>query len=952
MQFDEWIVVEGARENNLKNIHVRIPRYSLTVITGVSGSGKSSLAFNTLYQEGQRRYFETFGLYTRQFVGDMYKPDVDSIKGLSPVIAIEQKNVISNPRSTVGTITEIYDFLRLLYARIAVAHSPTTGKPMVKYSEEDLLNKLFETYQHQKILILVPLVRSRKGHYAELFKSLFDKGYELCRVDGEIIEIHPRLKLDRYKIHDIELVIDRFTPDERNRERLKNSISQALKMGKGTIAILQNENQKIKFFSKDYMCEDSGFSCPAPEPNNFSFNSPYGACPQCNGLGYIYDVDMKKLIPDPSKSIRKGGIVSLGNYQNNYLFYIIDKILHHFKASLDDPIEKLPSEALHSILYGFDGVVNYFSPTAQIRDNIPIQFEGIINILKNESFRNEDTTLKRWANEFIHQVTCPECHGKRLKKENLIFKIQNFDIAEVSSWSLNKFYDWIQRLPEQLNPSQKTIAKEILIEVNKRSKLLLDIGLEYLSLDRPTATLSGGETQRIRLASQLGSGLTNVLYILDEPSIGLHAADNHKLINSLLKLRDMQNTVVVVEHDETMMKSADYIIDMGPGAGIKGGTVVGAGTPAEMLECNSLTCQYLSGKKCIPIPSKRRQPGNDWLIIEKASGHNLKNIDVGIPLGLFVCITGVSGSGKSSLIMETLVPALEQKLYHLPRKPLSHKSISGMEKIKKIITIDQTPIGRTPRSNPATYTGVFDEIRKLFAQLPASIAHGFKPGRFSFNVPGGRCEHCKGAGELIVEMNFLPDVHIVCPVCNGKRYNDLTLSVKFKGKSINDVLNMTIEEAVDFFKNQPTIYPYLKTLNDVGLGYLRLGQSSTTLSGGEAQRVKLATELARKNQGNALYVLDEPTTGLHFEDIRVLLKLLNSLVEKGNTVIVIEHQMDVIAYADYVIDLGPEGGENGGYLIAAGTPEEISRKPESLTGKFLSEHLESKKIKTFCYEQL
>ncbi|MCX7696504.1 MAG: excinuclease ABC subunit UvrA [Bacteroidales bacterium] len=952
MQFDDWIIVEGARENNLKNIYVRIPRYALTVITGISGSGKSSLAFNTLYQEGQRRYFETFGLYTRQFIGDMYKPDVDTIQGLSPVIAIEQKNVINNPRSTVGTITEIYDFLRLLYARIATAYSPYTGKPMIKYSQEELLEKLFKIYKQQKILLLVPLVRSRKGHYAELFKSFFEKGYELCRVDGEIVEIHPRLKLDRYKIHDIELVIDRFTLEEKNLERLKNSLSQALKLGKGTIAIFHEEKQELKYFSKDYMCEDTGYSCPAPEPNNFSFNSPYGACPRCNGLGYIYDVDLKKLIPDPSKSIKKGGISPLGNYQNNYLFYIIDKILYYFNASLDDPIGELPQEAINSLLYGFEGMVNYFSPTSQVNHTIPIQFEGIINILKDESLKAEEARAKRWTNEYIQQIQCPECLGKRLKSENLIFKISGYEITEVSAWSLKKFFNWIQNLTQDLSHSQKLIAQEILNEVHKRTKLLLEIGLGYLSLDRPTSTLSGGESQRIRLASQLGSGLTNVIYILDEPSIGLHAADNHKLIKSLHNLRDLGNTIIVVEHDETMMRSADYIIDMGPGAGIKGGKIVGSGTPKEMLECNTLTCQYLSGKKCIPIPTKRRKPGKDWLIIEQAHGHNLKNIDLAIPLGLFVCVTGVSGSGKSSLIMETLVPALEQKLNHSSRKPLPFKSIKGIEKLKKLITIDQTPIGRTPRSNPATYTGVFDEIRKLFAQLPTSMAYGYKPGRFSFNIPGGRCEHCKGAGELTIEMNFLPDVHIICPVCNGKKYNDMTLSIRFKGKNIYDILNMTIEEATHFFENQPNIFPIVKTLNDVGLGYLRLGQPSTTLSGGEAQRVKLATELARKNHGNALYVLDEPTTGLHFEDIRVLLKLLNSLVEKGNTIIVIEHQMDVIAYADYIIDLGPEGGENGGYLIAQGTPEEICKRTESLTGIFLSEHLKSKKAKTFCYEQL
>jgi excinuclease ABC subunit A len=951
MSINPWIEIFGARENNLKNIDVRIPRYKLTVITGVSGSGKSSLAFNTLYQEGQRRYFETFNLYTRQFLGEMYKPDVDIIKGLSPVIAIDQKNIIHNPRSTVGTVTEIYDFLRLLYARIAVAYSSATGKPMTKFTEQQLIEKIIKDYDGEKIQILAPLVKGRKGHYGELFASLFEKGYVYCRIDGETVELSPRLKLDRYKIHDIELIIDKFTIDKSQEKRVKEAVEQALKMGKGTLAVQIVGENELRYFSKDFMCEESGFSLPAPEPNTFSFNSPYGACPHCNGLGYIYDVDLSKIIPDPELSIRQGGIAPLGPYKNNYLFYIIDKILYHFKATLDDPIKTLSDEALQSILYGFDDVIHYYSSIAQVYETIPIQFEGIINLLKEQNEENS-YEIKRWTHQYIKEISCPVCKGTRLKKESLLYKIDGYDIAQVSSWQLQNFYQWIKDLPQVLTKSQQAIASDILDEISKRTDLLLNIGLSYLSLNRPSKSLSGGESQRIRLASQIGSGLSNVLYILDEPSIGLHASDNEKLIASLKALRDKRNTVVVIEHDEETMLSADYIIDMGPGAGSKGGKVVAAGPPQEMINCDSLTCQYLSGKKQIPIPSQRRKPGEDWLIIRGARGHNLKDITVSFPLGLFICVTGVSGSGKSSLINQTLVPALQQRLNpQYTQEPLPFSSIEGIEKVNKVIPIDQSPIGRTPRSNPATYTGVFDEIRKLFAQLPESIAHGYKPNRFSFNVGGGRCEHCKGAGEITIEMNFLPDMHVVCPVCNGKRYNEQTLSIRFKGKSIYDVLNMTIEEAVIFFENQPIIYHYLHTLYDIGLGYIRLGQSSTTLSGGEAQRIKLATEFAKKSKGHTIYVLDEPTTGLHFEDVKILLKLLTSLVEKGHTVIVIEHHMDVIAYADYIIDLGPGGGDKGGYVVTAGSPEEIMQHPESLTGSYLAKHLHNK-IKSFTYEQL
>lgn len=931
----EFLEVYGARVHNLKNIDVTIPRDKLVVITGLSGSGKSSLAFDTIYAEGQRRYMETFSAYARQFMGDIERPDVDKITGLSPVISIEQKTTNRNPRSTVGTITEIYDFLRLLYARVGEAYSFASGQKMVRYSDAQIVELLLQNYADKTIYLLAPLVRGRKGHYRELFEQIRKQGFLKVRVDGEISEINFGMQVDRYKIHDIEAVIDTIKVNEKSLTRLSSSIQTALRQGKGALMAMETSSRDAKFYSRLLMDPETGIAYDEPEPNSFSYNSPYGYCPKCKGLGYVSEIDLSKVIPDASMSIRKGGIAPVGDYKPNWIFRQLEAIAHKYHFTLDTPLAEIPDEAIETILYGSDEVIKVKNEYLGVTSSYSLNFEGIVQHILNQNEAGNPEGLKRWAEGFMNSVECPECQGARLKKESLFYRIHEKNIAELSRMDLVNLSEWFSTLEQHLDERQKVIAHEIIREIQSRLSFLLNVGLDYLSLNRTSGSLSGGESQRIRLATQIGSQLVGVLYILDEPSIGLHQRDNHRLINSLQQLRDTGNSVIVVEHDEDMILAADYIIDMGPGAGTHGGHVVAEGSPAQFSTCNSITCQYLSGRRKIEIPLKRRKPNSHFLELKGASGNNLKNVDLKLPLGVFTCITGVSGSGKSSLINETLYPILSKHFYRSEQKPLPYRSIEGLKLIDKVIEIDQSPIGRTPRSNPATYTGVFDEIRKLFAALPESKIRGYKPGRFSFNVKGGRCETCQGAGIRVIEMNFLPDVHVPCETCEGKRYNRETLEVRFKGKSITDVLNMTIEHAVEFFENIPAILQKISTLNQVGLGYITLGQRSTTLSGGEAQRVKLATELSKRDTGQTLYILDEPTTGLHFEDVNILLHVLNKLVDRGNTVLVIEHNMEVIKVADYIVDLGPEGGERGGYIIAEGTPEQLAGNKNSFTAQYL-----------------
>ena len=940
VQKEDNLEVYGARVHNLRDIDVIIPRNELVVITGLSGSGKSSLAFDTIYAEGQRRYLETFSAYARQFIGNLERPDVDKIVGLSPVISIEQKSSGSNPRSTVGTITEVYDFMRLLFARIGKAYSYMTGEPMVKHSESSLIEIIRKEFEGCKIDILAPLVRGRKGHYRELIDSLRRQGYSKIRVDGSIKSLSEIRQLDRYKTHDIELIVDRIQIGGSSEERLTSSVQMALKQGKGTLIVLDEANDSMRYLSRNLMCPTTGIAYEDPEPNTFSFNSVYGACPKCSGLGRISEIDLEKVFPDKEKSIRQGGIAPLAEYKDVWIFRKLEGIGQVYGFTLDTPLKEFSDEALNAILYGVDGGFKmrkeYESGVIQ---TFTLDFEGIVEFILRQYQQSDTAAIRKWVSAFINKVSCPVCQGTRLKREALWFRINEKNIAELALMDLKSLDECFERLTEQLQGNDRIIGQEIIREIRSRLQFLLELGLGYLTCDRPAYSLSGGESQRIHLATQIGSQLTGVLYILDEPSIGLHQRDNHRLIDSLKNLRDIGNSVIVVEHDKEMIESADYVIDLGPGAGKKGGWVVASGTPQQLLHCNSLTCEYLSGKKKIEIPSTRRNGNGQFLTLRGAKGNNLKNIDLKIPLGKFICVTGVSGSGKSTLINETLYPVISQALYRSEQKPLPYDEIEGLKNIDKIIQIDQSPIGRTPRSNPATYTKVFDEIRQLYARLPESQIRGYKPGRFSFNVKGGRCEACGGAGVRVIEMNFLPDVTIPCEVCQGKRYNRETLEIRYKGKSINDVLNMTIDQAVEFFANIPSILHKIRTLQQVGLGYITLGQSSTTLSGGEAQRVKLSSELSRRDTGKTLYILDEPTTGLHFEDVRVLLDVLQKLTDKGNTIIVIEHNMEVIKVADHIIDLGPEGGEQGGYIIAEGTPEEVAQNPESYTAYYLKQIL-------------
>ena len=924
---EEKIEIWGARVHNLKNIDVTIPRNAFTVITGLSGSGKSSLAFDTIYAEAQRRYIETFSSYARNFLGNMERPDVDKITGLSPVISIEQKTVNKNPRSTVGTTTEIYDFLRLLFARAGEAYSYLSGEKMVKYTEEQILQLISERYLGRKTYILAPLVRNRKGHYKELFEQLRRKGYLSVRVDGEIREILPGMKLDRYKNHSVELLVDKLVVSPNDERRLKDSVRVAMKQGDGLLMILDVDKNELRHYSRTLMDPATGLSYSEPAPHNFSFNSPQGACPCCKGLGYVNIIDKEKIIPDTSLSIYQGGILPLGKYRNVLLFWQIEAICEKYGASLKTPIKELPDEALNDILNGTDERLNVKNLSLG-NSNYFLTFDGLVKYIEMQQQSDATAKAQKWAGQFVTTVSCPECGGARLNKEALHYRIDGKNIAELSNMDIAELYGWLDHIEERLSEKQAAIAREILKEIRSRLQFLIDVGLEYLSLSRASATLSGGESQRIRLATQIGSQLVNVLYILDEPSIGLHQRDNIRLIHSLKRLRDLGNSVVVVEHDKDMMLEADYIVDLGPRAGRLGGEVVFAGTPREMLSRDTLTAAYLNGKMSIPVPSVRRQGNGHSIILKGARGNNLKNLTVEFPLGKFICVTGVSGSGKSSLINGTLQPIISQKFYRSLAEPLPYDSIEGLENIDKIVNVDQSPLGRTPRSNPATYSGLFADIRNLFVELPEAKIRGYKAGRFSFNVPGGRCEVCGGNGYKTIEMNFLPDVLVPCEACQGKRYNRETLDVRFKGKSIADVLDMTINQAVEFFAGIPAILSKVKTLQDVGLGYVKLGQPSTTLSGGESQRVKLATELSKKDTGKTLYVLDEPTTGLHFEDIRVLLGVLNRLVDKGNTVLVIEHNLDIIKAADYLIDMGPEGGRKGGTVLLTGTPEEVASHPE------------------------
>ena len=938
------IKVYGARVHNLKNVDVIIPRNSLTVFTGLSGSGKSSLAFDTIYAEGQRRYIETFSAYARNFLGNMERPDVDKITGLSPVISIEQKTTNKNPRSTVGTTTEIYDYLRLLYARAGEAYSYMSGERMVKYTEEKVVDMIQHDYAGKKIYILSPLIRNRKGHYRELFEQMRKKGYLYIRVDGEVKEIVRGMKVDRYKNHNIEVVIDRLklgemTPGSVD-ERLRQTISTAMKQGDGLVMILDQETNEAKFFSKRLMDPVSGLSYKDPAPNIFSFNSPEGACPRCQGMGTVSEIDIDKVIPDTSKSIHDGAIIPLGKYKNQLIFWQIDAILKKYDCSVKTPIKDIPEDALNEVLYGSLEKVRIDREVVHTSSDYFTDFDGVVKYLQSVLENDDSVKGKKWASQFIAGKECPECHGMRLNKEALSYKIWGKNIAEVSNLDIADLKDWLDHVEEHLDSKQKMIAAEIVKELRKRVSTLLDVGLDYLSLNRPSASLSGGESQRIRLTTQIGSQLVNVLYILDEPSIGLHQRDNVKLINSLKKLRDLGNTVIVVEHDEDMMRAADWIIDVGPKAGRKGGEIVFQGTPADMLKTHTLTAQYLNGERKIEVPKTRREGNGKKIVLHGCRGNNLKNIDAEFPLGELIVVTGVSGSGKSTLINDTLQPILSQHFYRSLKAPLAYDSIDGIDNIDKVVNVDQSPIGRTPRSNPATYTGVFTDIRQLFVELPEAKIRGYKPGRFSFNVKGGRCEACGGNGYKTIAMNFLPDVTVPCEVCHGKRYNRETLEVRYKGKSIADVLDMTVNMAVEFFENVPNILQKIKTLQDVGLGYIRLGQSSTTLSGGESQRVKLATELSKRDTGRTLYILDEPTTGLHFEDIRVLMGILQQLVDRGNTVIIIEHNLDVIKLADHIIDMGPEGGRNGGRILAAGTPEEVVKIGKGYTPKYLKKYLE------------
>lgn len=937
------IEVKGARVNNLKNVNVTIPRNALTVITGLSGSGKSSLAFNTIYAEGQRRYIETFSAYARNFLGNMKRPDVDSITGLSPVISIEQKTVNKNPRSTVGTVTEIYDYLRLLYARIATAYSYVTGEEMVKFTEEQVVDMIMQTYCGKRVYILAPLVKARKGHYKELLEQTRRKGFAYVRIDGSIEELKFGMRLDRYKIHDIEVVVDRFTV--KDEQRLKQSVSVAMKAGDGLLIVLDADTMQPKYFSRKLMCPTTGMSYKDPAPHNFSFNSPQGACPKCKGLGYINRVDVDKVIPDRSISIYDGGIVPLGRYKNLMIFWQIQSLLEMHGLDIKMPITELSDDVIDEIMHGSNDKIRMRSALIHSSSDYFVKFDGLAKYIQMQQDADASATARKWAEQFSIVDVCPQCHGKRLKEEALAFKILGRDIYDLSSIDIDDLIQWFGSLHSMLNERQRTIGGEIIKEIQNRLGFLSDVGLGYLSLNRSSMTLSGGESQRIRLATQIGSQLVNVLYILDEPSIGLHQRDNEKLITSLKKLRDEGNTVIVVEHDREMMEEADYLIDMGPGAGRLGGNVVFAGTPAEVAGSDSLTAQYLNDVKTIQVPAVRRKGNGTCLKIKGAKGNNLKDIDVTFPLGCLICITGVSGSGKSTLINSTLQPILSQAIYHSLQPPLSYSGAEGLEFVDKVISVDQSPIGRTPRSNPVTFTGVFTDIRNLFAELPEAKIRGYKGGRFSFNIAGGRCEECGGNGYKTIDMRFLPDVTVPCEACHGKRYNRETLEVKYNGKSIADVLDMTINMAVEFFENVPQIVSKLRVLQEVGLGYLKLGQSSTTLSGGESQRVKLAAELSKKDTGKTVYILDEPTTGLHFEDVRILLTALNKLVDKGNTVIVIEHNLDVIKSADYLIDIGPEGGKDGGNLVFAGTPEEMATTGKGYTAKFIKEELEHAKDK-------
>lgn len=940
MQEKENILeILGARVHNLRDIDLVIPRDKLVVITGLSGSGKSSLAFDTIYAEGQRRYMETLSAYARQFIGNMERPDVDKINGLSPVISIEQKSVNRNPRSTVGTITEIYDFLRLLFARAGEAYSYNTNKKMVQYNEDQIVEIIKNDFQGKGVSFLSPLVKGRKGHYRELFEQIRQQGFLRVRVDGEIREIAFGMQLDRYKIHDVEVVVDRIKISDKDDQRMKKTISIAMKYGKGVVMVLDDETGEIRHFSSKLMCPESGLSYDEPEPNTFSFNSPYGACPKCNGLGKISEIDLRKVMPDMNMSIKKGGIKPLGEYKNSWVYKQLETIGLKYNFDLNTPLKDIPKEGMETILNGSEETFEIKKEYLGITRSYSLSFEGIIKYVENYNNDSHSQTSKKWAEGFMNKHQCPVCEGARLKKEALYFKIHNKNISELANMDLLNLRNWLENIESKLSKKQIKIAREVLREIKTRLDFLLEVGIEYLNLNRPTRSLSGGEAQRIRLATQIGSRLTGVLYILDEPSIGLHQRDNHKLIYALKDLRDIGNSVLVVEHDKDTILAADYVIDIGPGAGRHGGKIVATGTPAEIMENGSITADYLKGRREISIPKKRRKGNGKFLSIRGAEGNNLKRIDVDFPIGTLICVTGVSGSGKSTLINDTLYPILNAHFFRALKDPLKYKSIDGLKNIDKVIAIDQSPIGRTPRSNPATYTKVFDEIRKLFGNIPEAKIRGYKPGRFSFNVKGGRCEKCQGAGIQTIEMNFLPDVYVPCDECYGKRYNRETLEVRFKGKSINDVLDMTINQAVEFFENIPKIVIKLKTLQDVGLGYLTLGQSSTTISGGEAQRVKLASELSKRDTGQTLYILDEPTTGLHFEDVNVLLKVIQKLVNKGNTIIIIEHNMEVIKVADYIIDMGPEGGERGGEIVCKGTPEEIIKNKDSYTAKYLAEEL-------------
>ena len=940
---NEKIEVFGARVHNLKNVDITIPRNSLTVFTGLSGSGKSSLAFDTIFTEGQRRYIETFSAYARNFLGNMERPDVDKITGLSPVISIEQKTTNKNPRSTVGTTTEIYDYLRLLFARAGEAYSYMSGEKMVKYTEEKVVDMIMSDYQDRKIYILSPLVRNRKGHYRELFEQMRRKGYLYIRVDGEIQELTRGMKVDRYKNHNIEVVIDKMklggTENNTLRERLAKTVSTAMKQGEGLIMILDNERDEAKYFSKRLMDPVTGIAYKDPAPNIFSFNSPEGACPQCKGLGVIDEIDLKKVIPDDKQDIHSGAIVPLGKYKNQMIFWQIDALLKKHNCDLKTPVKDIPKEAMDEVLYGSLEKLKIAKELVHTTSDYFVSFDGIIKYLRTVMENDDSSAGKKWADQFIAEAQCPECHGHRLNREALSYKIWDKNIADLAEMDITELKDWVDHVEEHMSEKQRTIAVEIIKEIRKRINFLLDVGLDYLALNRQSATLSGGESQRIRLATQIGSQLVNVLYILDEPSIGLHQRDNERLINSLKELRDMGNTVIVVEHDEDMMRAADWIVDIGPKAGRKGGEVVFQGKPADMLKTHTLTAQYLNGERAIELPKERREGNGKTIQLTGCKGNNLKDVNVTFPLGELIVVTGVSGSGKSTLINETLQPILSQHFYRSLKRPMPYGKIEGIDNIDKVVNVDQSPIGRTPRSNPATYTGVFSDIRQLFVNLPEAKIRGYKPGRFSFNVKGGRCETCGGNGYKTIEMNFLPDVMVPCEVCHGKRYNRETLEVRFKGKSIADVLDMTVNMAVEFFENVPQILPKIKALQDVGLGYIKLGQSSTTLSGGESQRVKLATELAKRDTGKTLYILDEPTTGLHFEDIRILMDVLQKLVDRGNTVIIIEHNLDVIKLADYIIDMGPEGGRGGGRMLSCGTPEVVAKNKESYTSRFLAKVL-------------